>query len=126
MCSIRDLSLITDAIKRYSYLLGQTDLFTHFIDIKARYITKLVIRNIGLAAEAIEGDENAGHRKSEKEDDDELLNDGGFAADGDDQPYVFEESPSYVNGMMKTSTLRTELDGLVAPQRVRRIDRPDD
>jgi hypothetical protein len=28
---------ITDAVKRYSYLLGQTDLFKHFVDIKASY-----------------------------------------------------------------------------------------
>ena len=25
---------ITDAVKRYSYLLGQTELFKHFVDIK--------------------------------------------------------------------------------------------
>jgi hypothetical protein len=28
---------ITDAVKRYSYLLGQTELFKHFVDIKVRY-----------------------------------------------------------------------------------------
>ena len=27
---------IQDAVKRYSYLLGQTDLFKHFVDIKVR------------------------------------------------------------------------------------------
>ena len=25
---------ISDAVKRYSYLLGQTELFKHFVDIK--------------------------------------------------------------------------------------------
>ena len=32
---------ISDAVKRYSYLLGQTDLFKHFVDIKVCHINDL-------------------------------------------------------------------------------------
>lgn len=31
---------ISDAVKRYSYLLGQTELFKHFVDIKVRSVNE--------------------------------------------------------------------------------------
>jgi len=33
-CTGLTFSKVTDAVKRYSYLLGQTELFKHFVDIK--------------------------------------------------------------------------------------------
>jgi len=31
-----DKAKVADAVKRYSYLLGQTDLFRHFVDVQVR------------------------------------------------------------------------------------------
>ncbi|KAJ2913667.1 hypothetical protein MD484_g6769, partial [Candolleomyces efflorescens] len=106
-----DKAKVADAVKRYSYLLGQTELFKHFVDIqRARDPEYAAImdnqpkakgRGRKKAAES-----SARRRKTEKEEDEELLKDTEMEMEEGDQPYVFETSPSFINGQMRPYQLQ--------------------
>lgn len=93
-------SKLADSMKRFSYLLGQTELFQHFIDIKKERdpaFAKLLHESEQLRSPERKKAASAGgnrRRKTEKEEDEELLKDG----DEGDDSFIFSDSPHYVKG----------------------------
>ncbi|CAO1636771.1 unnamed protein product [Sympodiomycopsis kandeliae] len=96
---------LADSMKRFSYLLGQTELFQHFIDIKkdrdpefAKLLEESTnqSKNKGKGSKKRAGGNEGGsrRRKTEKEEDEELLNED----NDEEQPFTFHESPGYVKG----------------------------
>ncbi|CUM66719.1 uncharacterized protein PRCAT00004399001 [Priceomyces carsonii] len=88
---------VSKVIKRFKYLLGLTDLFKHFINAKATKdpVIKEVLNKIENDNSTIEA--NKKRRKTEKEEDLELLN------DEEDTPTIteFNESPGYIHGKLR-------------------------
>lgn len=91
-------SKLADSMKRFSYLLGQTELFQHFIDIKKDRdpeFAKLLEQTQSKAKKGKKGGAGeARRRKTEKEEDEELLGED----EQEEEAFVFDESPAYVKG----------------------------
>ncbi|KAJ3067223.1 hypothetical protein HDU98_009590 [Podochytrium sp. JEL0797] len=91
-----------DSMKRYAYLLGQTDLFAHFINLRKMRNEDVAMLEVATENEKTKKKETPGasrRRMTEKEEDEALLH-----ADEDsteDNLHVFDESPSYIKGKMR-------------------------
>lgn len=86
---------IEETVKKFKYLLGLTDLFQHFIDSRAKKDPALA--QVKLAAEQPKVDGSQRRRKTEREEDAELLSDEKAT------PRIteFTESPTYVQGQLR-------------------------
>ncbi|KAF8933683.1 hypothetical protein BGZ47_010762 [Haplosporangium gracile] len=102
---------LVDTSNRISYLLGQTELFKHFIDLKKAKDPEFakLLKERGIEQKEKEKGPKGSRqgRKTEKEEDQELLNDE--ENENDDSSFVFTESPAYI----KNGTLRDyQIQGL--------------
>ncbi|RUS17366.1 SNF2 family N-terminal domain-containing protein [Endogone sp. FLAS-F59071] len=91
-------SKAADTLKRYQYLLGQTELFSHFIHLKMEKdenFRGLVEETKEMSKKKDEEEGSRRRRKTEKEEDEEILKDETETLGA---PTVFTESPSYVVG----------------------------
>ncbi|KAF9411104.1 hypothetical protein BGZ94_001429 [Podila epigama] len=102
---------LVDTSNRVSYLLGQTELFKHFIDLKKAKDPEFakMLKERGAESDQktkTQGPKARQNRKTEKEEDQELLND---EENEDDSSFVFTSSPTYI----KNGTLREyQIQGL--------------
>lgn len=93
-------SKLADSIKRFSYLLGQTELFQHFIDIKKEKDPEFrkLLEESQRGTKGRKKNGGAGEarrRKTEKEEDEELLD---AEVGEEEEAFVFDESPAFVKG----------------------------
>ncbi|KAJ3048565.1 hypothetical protein HK097_010430 [Rhizophlyctis rosea] len=85
-----------DAQKRYAYLMGQTEIFSHFINLskmKGADVSALEEATDYQKAKEVAKDGSRRHRKTEKEEDEEMLQ---TAEDEVEAEVVFSETPHYV------------------------------
>ena len=93
---------LSDTVDRYKFLLGQTELFAHFISAKGLQVAEEELASKKASKAKASAGRRGGNRKTEKEEDEELLND---ELEEDAAPLstetVFTESPQYVNGKLR-------------------------
>lgn len=93
---------VDDSTIRFKYLLGLTDIFRYFIDInmsKDAKFKKLIKQIDGkISFKQPKKKASRGRRKTEKEEDAELLEDEEHIGDVEQQRTVLTESPSYIEG----------------------------
>lgn len=94
-----------DSTIRFKYLLGLTDLFRHFIDINMskntqfkRIIKKIDSKRKFTQVSKSKGAVERGRRKTEKEEDAELLEEEEHMGDEEVQRTMLTTSPSYIQG----------------------------
>lgn len=96
---IAKLNDVDDSTKRFKYLLGLTDLFRYFIDLNAskdpqfKKIIKQIDNKVSFKEPKVVKKKR---RKTEKEEDAELLEDEEHINDAESQRTVLTESPSFV------------------------------
>ncbi|CAO0800894.1 unnamed protein product [Mucor circinelloides] len=96
--TFKEPSLYETRVKRYRYLLGQTELFAHFLNLTEVKddAMKAVLKE--KEEQKLNGDEEGSRRrrKTEKEEDEEILKNE--QSDDEEDMTVFTESPAYVTG----------------------------
>ncbi|KAK9313181.1 SNF2 family N-terminal domain-containing protein [Lipomyces starkeyi] len=99
-----DKQKLMDSARRFRYLIGLTDLFRHFIDIRAQqdHEIKQILDEADSKAPRGRPRKNASsdhrHRKTEQEEDAELMMD---EEEEESDTTVFTESPKFINGTMR-------------------------
>ncbi len=92
-----------DTAKRFKYLLGLTDLFRHFLDLRSSRDPniKKLLKNLDNEKRGITTrqpkESNTRRRKTEKEEDAELIQDEEF----EEETTVLTESPHYIHGKLR-------------------------
>ncbi|KAI8991572.1 SNF2 family N-terminal domain-containing protein [Mycotypha africana] len=97
MRTFKEPSLYETRVKRYRYLLGQTELFAHFLnltEVKDDAMKTVLKEQEMQKNNAEEGSRR--RRKTEKEEDEEILKDE--QEENEEDMTVFTQSPSYVTG----------------------------